>query len=341
MRYVYSPKHRVLYDIINKGQNFTLPVVSVVINSISRDASRVSNAIDGLVLPRNNTYENKFSQQIGTPIPVNIQVNMSIATAYQQDMDQILSNFVAYTNPFIVITWKLPEAFRLTYNYEIRTVVDWSGEISLDYPQELTYKDNNVITASTDFTIKGYIFPEAPAEPMNNIFFIDANFYEASYLSGGPTTRAYTKYDDYLSLREQNYTGNTETVSISAAPQITDIYYASGQGIGERIESEFTINNFNSGGSITLFGKMFDFTDYIALSSNVNSFYAGLTSFNFAHYPDLSCYVLSGFRAVNKNTVTFDLPPLTSSGAFTIIAINAAGFSTSYDVSQSVLVNQL
>jgi hypothetical protein len=34
VRYVYSPKQRVLYDIINTAQNITLPAVAVTIGSI-------------------------------------------------------------------------------------------------------------------------------------------------------------------------------------------------------------------------------------------------------------------------------------------------------------------
>ncbi len=37
VRYVFAPKQRVMYDIINKAQNITLPVVAVNLTSITRD----------------------------------------------------------------------------------------------------------------------------------------------------------------------------------------------------------------------------------------------------------------------------------------------------------------
>ena len=40
VRYVFAPKHRVMYDIINKAQNITLPAVAVDLTSISRDETR-------------------------------------------------------------------------------------------------------------------------------------------------------------------------------------------------------------------------------------------------------------------------------------------------------------
>jgi len=41
VRYVYSPKQRVLYDIINTGKTMTMPAVAVSIDGISRDSTSV------------------------------------------------------------------------------------------------------------------------------------------------------------------------------------------------------------------------------------------------------------------------------------------------------------
>ena len=40
VRYVFAPKQRVMYDIVNRAQNLTLPVVAVNLASITRDESR-------------------------------------------------------------------------------------------------------------------------------------------------------------------------------------------------------------------------------------------------------------------------------------------------------------
>ena len=47
VRYLYAPKQRVLQDIINENKTLTLPVVSVNVNSVSRDENRVFNKVDG------------------------------------------------------------------------------------------------------------------------------------------------------------------------------------------------------------------------------------------------------------------------------------------------------
>ena len=45
VRYLYSPKQRVLYDIVNKAKTITLPVVAINVASISRDNERVFNKL--------------------------------------------------------------------------------------------------------------------------------------------------------------------------------------------------------------------------------------------------------------------------------------------------------
>lgn len=341
VRYVYAPKQRVLYDIINKGKNITLPVVSISISQIARDTTRVFNKLDGFYYPAidaNNEYA-AFSNQVLSPVPVNISVNMSIIGKYQTDVEQILSNFASYTNPYLIISWKIPNAFNLTKTYEIRTEVDWSGSIALNYPGDQTPTDVYRVTADTNFTIKGWLFPEAPTSNIKNIFFIDANFYATNQLSGNPHKKLYSTLDDYATLSANAYAGFTETIKISAAPTVTNIYYATNVGIGEQVFSNLTINAFNSGGTITLFGKRFQYTTAVALCSNNASLYKGLTSFAYTYYPTISCIPIQTYNVLNENTMTVTLPALTASGKFNIVILNEAGYDTTYSVNQGVFTN--
>ena len=47
------------------------------------------------------------------PVPVNLEVSMSILARYMQDVDQIVSNFVPYNNPYIILSWKVPDDYRI------------------------------------------------------------------------------------------------------------------------------------------------------------------------------------------------------------------------------------
>ena len=123
VRYVYAPKQRVLHDLVNKAQHTTLPAVAFNIASISRDNTRVFNKIEGSYYTDSSDFtKNKHILQ---PVPINITVSISIMTRFQTDMDQILSNFVPYSDPYFIISWArdgLPDR-------EIRTEVLWSGKI--------------------------------------------------------------------------------------------------------------------------------------------------------------------------------------------------------------------
>ena len=93
VRYIYAPKERVMFDIINENKTITLPAVAVSIKSISRDTSRVFNKLDGFYYS-GTSGEEKTASHIKAPVPVNINLGVSILSRYQTDMDQILSNFI-------------------------------------------------------------------------------------------------------------------------------------------------------------------------------------------------------------------------------------------------------
>ena len=333
VRYVYAPKQRVIYDIVNAGKNLTLPAVAINITSLTRDASRVFNKLDGFYYPSTTkAIPAAFSNHVKTPVPINIGVNMSIIAKYQADIEQIISNFAAYTNPYIVLVWKIPVAYNLSETYEIRTEVEWSGNLALNYPGDIAATDKYRLTADTTFTIKGWLFPEAPSDTTKNIFFIDANFYATRSLSGNPLNKLYANYDDYTSLSATNFNGFVETVIISAAPTITDLFYSNYAGIGSRAFENVHIKPFISGGVVTLFGKRFLDTTFIAISSNnANSFFGSLTSLNFTYYPRISCYLIDDYIIINDNIITINIPTLTASGSFDFIIINEAGYDTSYN----------
>lgn len=173
-RYLYAPKERVLHDIINKSQHITLPAIAVSISNISRDEQRVFNKIYGSYETPINP-DQRTSRHLPAPVPIDIGISMSILTKYQTDMDQILSNFIPYTNPYIIISWPIPSVFTSELT-EIRTEVLWSGDMSLDYPTELDSSQPARVTADTSFTIKGWLFPEKTMDDGKNILYINSNF---------------------------------------------------------------------------------------------------------------------------------------------------------------------
>jgi len=222
VRYVYSPKQRVIYDLVNLAQTITVPVVSVSIGSVSRDESRVFNKIGGFyhAVGTSEASTQSQSSHYNSPVPVNITVNMSILTKYQSDMDQILSNFIPYNNPYIIISWTVPQgttSIGLSTPQEIRSEVLWSGNINLSYPTDLQATDKYKIIGDTSFTIKGWLFP-ATQEPAGNIFYIKENFITESLIT---SVRELTG-TLYTNPSDPNLTTLVETVSTTGAPLISN-----------------------------------------------------------------------------------------------------------------------
>lgn len=181
--YVYAPKQRVFNALNNPAPGgLTVPVISVSIASISRDNQRVFNKNEGFNInydPKINSE--KLFKKIPQPVPINIGVNMTIVTKYQNDMEQIISNFVPYCDPYIVISWKLPSLTASRIPYEIRSEVLWSGNLNMQYPIELGPTQPFRVTADTSFTIKGWIFKKMD-EYYKKIYTINSDFHDMSCL---------------------------------------------------------------------------------------------------------------------------------------------------------------
>lgn len=207
VRYVYAPKQRVLYDLVNKAQNITLPVVSVSIGSVNRNVDRVFNKKEGLLL---SSTPSQYSR-IRMPVPVDITMNVSIIAKYQSDMDQILSNFIPYNNPYIIISWKIPAEFNTTETFEIRSEVLWSGSVNLTYPTDLNATEKYRVSADTSFTVKGWLFPAA-GDYAKTIYEVIDNHYAVSDI----TTYAQLSGDTFTYPVSSGVVNELESFIISA-----------------------------------------------------------------------------------------------------------------------------
>ena len=339
-RYIYAPKQRVLQDLVNENKTLTLPVVSVNVTGISRDENRVFNKLDGFFY-QSNIGEEKVSRHIKAPVPINISLSVSVLTRYQTDMDQILSNFVPFCNPYIIISWKVPEAFNLSVDQEIRSEVLWTGDVNMQYPTDLTSGQKARVTADTSFTIKGWLFKDTD-NPSGNIFFINENFNSEAELEN---------YDNYESLSGINYTfplssgltNDSEMVNISASPTVTDIFYNNVKLFDNLTLTQGTTGNviingysFNNLDSIYLSTNKFDklSADDIYINNHLQHFTGFTNNVNF------SGYELSSYNIFGDNVLSFNLPLLSSAepltADFTFVLSNSAG----YDLTTETLNSQ-
>jgi len=320
VRYVLAPKQRVMYDIVNKAQNLTLPVVAVDIASISRANDRVFNKIDNFYTP----YTRNKTSNVKMPIPIDITINMSILARYMQDIDQILSNFIPYSNPYIILSWKEPSQIEGQV-VEIRSEVLWNGNISFNAPTDTTYNDKFRVVCDTSFTIKGWLFKNKN-ELSTPIYFIDVN----TYAIGRTDTLSYE------SLSGLDLTGAEDSYTLSALPTITNIFY-SNTGSKLPVKENITLSKaapFTN--DFVFYGTNYNFVDCVLLSANntVTTNYT-LTTLETKYTGSVTGFILptSSYSIITNDVLAVNIPYLSGSGSIDIIVNNPAGWTTSHSLS--------
>lgn len=316
VRYVMGGKQRVLYDIVNQAKNLSLPVVAIEQKSLIRDSSRIQFK-DNYITRKN--LGNDLIAKIPVPVPVKMDVNISIIANYKEDIDQIVQNFIPWCNPYFIISWKVPEEFGMDYIDELRTEVTWSGNINYELPSNLQANDKYRISADTSFTLKGWIFPsvETPQEP---IYVVNNNFYSVA------TSTNLTPYDSYPALSGE---ASLDVINISAYPQFTNVFY---KGIPIYTSESISLSTDHT---YTFYGKRFGFNNswYLSGQKVAN---LPFEEINTARYPKISGYKLSdvSITTVNDNITVISLSGnYLSAGKFTFVTANSAGWSKiNYDI---------
>lgn len=331
VNFVYAPKQRVFEVLKNPAPGgISLPAVSINISSIQRDPSRTFNKSWGFnieTLSPITSATTDYIKRIKNPVPINIGINMTILTKYQSDMDQIISNFVPYCDPYIIISWKLPSA--QGKEYEIRTEILWSGTINLNYPTELNGNQSFRVFAETSFTIKGWLFKSKDLnENYKKIYVFNSDFVATSDRE---------ILSNKLITDLENY--QTDFVSISARPQPKWINPLHLPLIFTQTPSNLPI--------IEIFGKHFLQTRAVYISaSNPGAFneeesifnpFASLSSLS-SHYPAFKGYVIPEFTIYNDHFISFELPySVQSNSKIDIILENEAGYGTVIKDTNSIM----
>ena len=312
VRFIYSPKQRIIQALCNPSPGgITVPVVSVSIASVARDNSRVFNKNYGFDIPYNNPSDpSSLSKIIRQPIPINIVVNMSILTKYQEHLDQILTNFIPYCDPYVIISWKLPQKDNLINQQEIRTEVLWNGSVNISHPNELQGTQPYRSVADTSFTIKGWFFKKMD-EIVKKIYVINQDYISTDIINNTSILER---------LESESFSLSAKPFVHNAFPRTINYYLNSTE------DTELNIN---------LLGKYFFKPLKVYVTPSNFQMLSGIQTFApFVSNQKLSSTYLpfSGIEITNFNLIDdrylgFSLPytPL-SSGYLNVIVQNEAGY---------------
>lgn len=312
---VYGHKQRVLHDIINKQGHIQLPIIAVTMGGIKRDKSRVFNKLDGSYV---DTPDKGYWAHLKQPVPIDLTLNVSIMTRYQMDLDQILTNFIPYTDPYVVVSWRWPDPLT-GKTVEIRSAVMWNEDISMDYPKDLQNNAPLRFIADTSFTIKGWLFKN-PGDPAKTIYRIDTTFTSVSEI-----------YYNYSLMKDMMYKDNTELLTISARPFIV-----------KPLPHAITTCQPTP---ILIKGRMIDYVSGVFVSGT-NGVYPLQTYQNPLFWNSAVSATYGPFTAmqipsadwniIDKNTISILLPSAAASGLIDVVLVNEAGYGILTTDSQSI-----
>jgi len=316
VNFIYAPKTRTIHDVINKAAHIQLPVISVFPAGITRDVNRVFNKIEGPYYSLSQASSG--FEHLWQPVPVNIAVNMSILTRFQHDLDQIVTNFVPYCDPYFVVSWKMPNS-----DLEIRSHVHWSGNINVQYPIDISHSDYYRFVADTSWTIEGWLF-KLPGDPVGKIYNIKTSFTAVSsifsdfdtmndmeiipdntdllYLSGRPQVLV---TDPYLTTPSSN--GSIFTIDGKMFDDVTNLYVSGTPGVFELAPSGIPLS--------AMWDTYATFQNPASGNPRISALYPGFTGIEITKY-----------TIHNDNRITFIMPSAMSIGYIDVIAFNEAGY---------------
>lgn len=149
---VFGNRSRILKSLENRNKTLKVPMMAITMGSISRDSTRVHEINHGITL---QSREWDYDPIKTTAVPVNIEYELSIISKYQEDLDQIICNFIPFSNPDFYVVWPHPK----TPKWNMKSQIVWDGNISVTYADEVSETDPYRIIATTSFVFKTWIFP--------------------------------------------------------------------------------------------------------------------------------------------------------------------------------------
>jgi hypothetical protein len=169
---VYSPKSRTVAELTQVNGHHSYPFMSLKMTGVSLDNDR-QRLKDAQIISKQINGSGGYPS-VHHPVPIKITTELEIVTVFEEDMLQILNNFIAYMNPYISVSWKEPYT-----GQELITKVTWSGDASYEAVTPLASDQKSVYKSSTTLIAESYIFREEQPDGVP-IRCFDMNWYTLS-----------------------------------------------------------------------------------------------------------------------------------------------------------------
>ena len=189
---LYGSRSRLLKSLENRNKTLKVPVMTISMTDISRDETRTHSVMSVKEFQVGDDIN--LIHQVATPVTITYE--WAGVTRYQDDMDQLLSNFIAIMNPDISITWPNPKG-----QGNLKTQVIWDGSISLEMPEDVDENSPYRYGATTTFEVKTWVFPGDDAYAGDEPRILKINF--PGICGGGcPSGSVESRFSRWYDVRE-------------------------------------------------------------------------------------------------------------------------------------------
>lgn len=168
VQHKFSPKSRLIMDLVNKESATNLPIVCYTYTTIKYNTGRERNKFQPFYAKGKNGGWLDFRHVV----PIDISVSLTVFTKDSKDLTQIIQNFGVNVNPYCSLVWRIPHPDQLESVALIHVPVIWDGTITTDLNVEKADGNKGILTAETSFTIQGWWFRGLQEEsaPIYDIF---------------------------------------------------------------------------------------------------------------------------------------------------------------------------
>ena len=187
---VFGQRSRILKNLENpsKRGNIKLPMIVINRNGFQRNGDRLNN------LHNEIKYEQTSSSRLKhlmTPVPIDINYEVTVIAKYQADIDKIASNFMVFFNSDIYSSLEHPKYEGIKLDQQIIM----SDNVSEEHPDAPSSEEDDFMSATFSFTYKTYLF--AGTRKAKLIHPKEISTFLSTYVSTMVSTITYDKIDSF------------------------------------------------------------------------------------------------------------------------------------------------
>lgn len=159
---VIDQKSRILKGLANPDRRgmMKLPIIAITRTGFQRNGERL-NDMNNEIKYEINSYRRVYS--LMTPVPVDVSYDVVVMAKYPQDIDKIASNFMVFFNSDVYVGFRHPKFSDIQMNCQIVM----QDSVNEEHSGELDGSQDDVVTATFQFTFKTYLF--AGSKPLKAI----------------------------------------------------------------------------------------------------------------------------------------------------------------------------